>query len=174
MRHLIALFLLSACAGEPRAPQRILLERHPCLGTCPSYRLAITTDGRVEYEGVGYFVGYLDPMRPARERALFRRDSTHVSPNEVVMLTTAFDRAWSRWWPNRYRPGRFVCPGAGTDAGGLTIVRERGPASDTLDVYHGCPFTPPRIRRLGAYIDSVVGVGRWLGPNRLPAMHRWR
>jgi hypothetical protein len=158
--HLIALFLLSACGPDDSASGRLVLERDPCLGICPSYRLAIGSDGRVEYEGVGY----LNPLGRATQRPAFRRDSTRLTPGDVAALMAAFDRARSTWWPNRYRPGRLTCPGAGTDSPTLTIVREQSSRADTLELYYGCPYGPARIHRLGTHIDSVVGVERWLGP----------
>ncbi len=158
--RLIALIFLSACARDAPESSRLVLERHPCLGTCPSYRLAIRADGRVEYEGVGY----LNTVEPASQPPAVRRDSTRLASGDVVRLMAAFDRAWSRWWPNQYRPGRFTCPGAVTDSPTLVIVRERGSRRDTLYSYGGCPYAPERIDRLGTYIDSVVGVKGWLGP----------
>jgi uncharacterized protein DUF6438 len=158
--RLIALVLLSACARDAPGSPRLVLERHPCLGTCPSYRLAIRADGSVEYEGVGY----LNTLGPASQPPAVRRDSTRLAPGDVTRLMAAFDRAWSRWWPNQYRPGRVTCPGASTDNPTLVIVRERGSRLDTLYLYSGCPYGPARIDRLGTYIDSVVGVKRWLGP----------
>ena len=47
------------------------------------------------------------------------------------------------------------------------IARERGSHSHTLQIYYACPYAPARIHRLGIYIDSVVGVKRWLGPLRV-------
>ena len=157
--RLIALAFLCACSVDDRETPRLILERHPCLGTCPSYQLVIETDGRVTYAGLGYF-NTID-LQP---RA-FRRDSTRLVARDAESLRTAFDRAWSTWWPNQYVPRRrLTCPVWNTDASGLTIVRERRSRSDTLKVYHACPYIPRRIRQLGVHIDSVVGVQRWLGP----------
>ena len=154
-----ALVLLCACGGDDRETPRLILERHSCLGTCPSYELVIEPDGRVTYAGAGYS-STLNPQPGA-----FRRDSTRLVARDAERLRAAFDRAWSTWWPNQLVPWRrFTCPVWNTDASGLTIVRERTSRSDTLKVYDACPFIPRRIRRLGVHIDSVVGVQRWLGP----------
>jgi hypothetical protein len=159
--RVIALVLLCACVGDDPKSSRLVLERHPCLGTCPSYRLAIGTDGRVDYEGLGYF----NTLGSAARRPAFRRDSTRLAPEDAATLLAAFDRAWSRWWPNQYIPSRrLACPIWSTDAPTLAIVRERGSRSDTLEIYYACPYVPARIHRLGTYIDSVVAVKRWLGP----------
>ena len=166
-RRSIALLLVIACAGEdPRPPSRLVLERFPCLGTCPTYRLAIGVDGRVEYEGIGYF----NTVSAGTDRATVRRDSARLAPETTAALLPAFDRAWSHWWPNQYRGRRFTCPDPfyWTDAPTLVIVRERGSVPDTLYGYYGCPYVPARITRLGMHIDSVVGVQRWLGPKPPP------
>ena len=158
---LIALVLLCACVGDDLESSRLVLERHPCLGTCPSYRLAIGPDGRVDYEGLGYF----NTLEPAPRRSAFRRDSIRLAPEDAARLLAAFDWTFSTWWPNQYVPWRrFTCPVSATDAPTLTIVREQRSRRDTLQVYYACPYVPARIHRLGIYIDSVVGVNRWLGP----------
>src|SRR5215207_3763204 len=150
MGRLIALVLVAACADRgPQPTSRLVLERFPCLGTCPSYRLAVGPDGRVEYEGMGYF----NTLTAASERPAIRRDSARVAPETAAALLTAFDRAWSTWWPNQYRPGRFTCPDWGTDAPSLVIVRERGSRRDTLYGYYGCLYVAGRIGRLGRHID---------------------
>jgi len=157
----LALVLVAACAGgAPEPASRLVLARFPCLGTCPSYRLTIGADGIVEYEGEGY----LNTLLAESRRPAVRRETTRLAPRDVAAVMAAFDRAWSSWRPNQYRPGRRTCPGAGTDSPTLSIVRERASRQDTLEVYYGCPYVPARIRRLGTYIDSVVGVERWLGP----------
>ena len=160
----MALVLLAACAVDDSGPaSRLILERFPCLGTCPSYRLAIGADGRVEYEGIGYF-NTLEVVSDRPDARRLRRDTTRLAASDVETLMAAFDRAWSRWLPNQYVPWRRACPSASTDAPTLAIVRERGSQRDTLQVYYACPYVPARIHRLGIHIDSVVGVTRWLGP----------
>lgn len=160
--RVIALALLVACAVDDAGPaSRLILERFPCLGTCPSYRLAISVDGNVEYEGIGYF----NTLAAGSDRPAVRRDTTRLASEDVATLMAAFDRAWSRWWPNQYRPSRFSCPGWSTDSPTLVIVREWDSRRDTLYADYGCPYVPARIHRLGTYIDSVVGVKRWLGPS---------
>jgi len=154
--------LLCACASDDRETSRLILARAPCLGTCPSYRLTVQRDGRVDYEGLGYFTTL---GRRESERPTFRRDSTRISQKDVANLFAAFERGRSRWWLNQYVPrSRLACPMWSTDAPTITIVRERRSRSDTLSVYHGCVFGPTRIDRLGAHIDSIVGVTQWLGP----------
>lgn len=158
--RLAAVVLLCACTGDHVESPRLVLERHPCLGTCPSYRLTVRADGSVHYKGLGYF----NTLGSAAPRPL-RRDSTRLAPEDAAKLIAAFDRAWSKWWPNQYVPWRrLACPQWSTDAPSLAIVREWSSHSDTLMVYYACPYVPARIHQLGTYIDSVVGVERWLGP----------
>ena len=157
--RLIALAFVCGCSADDQETPRLILERHSCLGICPSYRLVIEADGRVTYAGEGYF-NTLDP-RPGA----FRRDSTRLVARDAERLRAAFDRAWSTWWPNQYVPWRrLTCPVSSTDASALTIVRERTLRSDTLKVYDACLYVPRRIRNFGTDVDSVVGVKRWLGP----------
>src|SRR4051812_30568205 len=53
---LLSLALTSACAPHPSAGQStvirldsVVLERTPCYGRCPAYRLAILRDGRLTF-----------------------------------------------------------------------------------------------------------------------------
>ena len=62
MKRFAVLFLciaLAAC-GAPLQPTPdystlvVTMERTPCFGTCPAYKLMIFGDGRVEYEGLNF------------------------------------------------------------------------------------------------------------------------
>ena len=163
-RWLAAVVVLVACAGTDRGPVRIVLERLPCFGWCPTYRVVIHADGRVEYEGAGYVrtIG-VDSAHYASQLQNVRRERAQLSSESAALVLRRFDQAWSRWLPNRYGQGWRACPDPATDSPTMFIVRERGARRDTMELYYGCPLVPARIDRLGTYIDSVVGVDRWLG-----------
>jgi hypothetical protein len=163
-RWLAAVVILGACTGADRGPARIVLERLPCFGWCPSYRVVIHADGRVEYEGVGYpnDIG-VDSGEVASQLHNVRRERAQISRESAALVLRRFDQAWSSWLPNRFGYGWRACPDPATDNPTLFIVRERGARRDTMELYYGCPLVPPRINGLGTYIDSVAGVNQWLG-----------
>ena len=163
-RWLTAAVMVIACAGTDRSPARIVLERLPCFGWCPTYRVVIHADGRVEYEGVGYLQTLgADSGEVASQLHNVRREHAQISRQSAALVLRKFDQAWSSWLPNRFGLGWRACPDPATDNPTLLIVRERGARRDTMEVYYGCPLVPARIDHLGTYIDSVAGVERWLG-----------
>jgi len=61
---------------------RVMLERTPCLGMCPTYRVTIHGDGRVDWEGIENVV------------AMGRLDGpTHVSRGDLEQLSHVIDEA---------------------------------------------------------------------------------
>lgn len=162
-RWLAAVVIVVACAGADRAPARIVLERLPCFGWCPSYRVVIHADGRVEYEGVGYLGNIGLDSGEVASQSNIRRERAQISRESAALVLRQFDQAWSSWLPNRFGYGWRACPDPATDSPTLLIVRERGARRDTMELYYGCPLVAARIKHLGTYIDSVAGVDRWLG-----------
>src|SRR5688500_4383846 len=70
-------------AAEPRAMRfRVTLERTPCLGMCPTYRVTIHGNGKVSWEGIENVVamGRLDGPR-------------QVSRDELAQLSYLIDEA---------------------------------------------------------------------------------
>src|ERR1043166_7744606 len=107
MRLSIVFLLTSAgaaCSKPMPEPQYVVLERTPCLGDCPEYRLEIAASGRVIYEGAGYRDGIGYRVNPVK------RDSTQLPPAKVAAVFEAFKRAWSPTLPNQVIPGGPRCP----------------------------------------------------------------
>jgi hypothetical protein len=74
----------SVAAATERRPMRfrVTLERTPCLGMCPSYRVTIHGNGKVDWEGIDNVVamGRLDGSR-------------EVSYDELLQLSLLIDEA---------------------------------------------------------------------------------
>jgi len=63
-------------AVRPESKVKIVLERSGCYGTCPSYTVAVSTDGRIVFDGYGYVVAsgrYTDAVAPGAVRDLARK-----------------------------------------------------------------------------------------------------
>ena len=159
-----ALLALAACLTGcgPRASQvpvpdaassagtTVTLERGPCFGTCPVYRVSLDRAGNVRFEG----------HRFVADSGI----STAIVPREqaeslFVELETAdyFDFADS------YRSGDPVCTRYATDL--PTVITEVHLRGRTKRVEHdrGCADAPAALSALETRIDEVTGVGRWTG-----------
>ena len=146
----------AAEAATPPAPQvppdtdTVSLERGPCFGTCPVYRVSLDRAGNVRFEG----------HRFVADSGI----STAIVPREqaeslFVELETAdyFDFADS------YRSGDPVCTRYATDL--PTVITEVHLRGRTKRVEHdrGCADAPAALSALETRIDEVTGVGRWTG-----------
>jgi hypothetical protein len=159
MRHGLLLpfaALVLGCTRDEPAPDRIVLNREPCFGACPVYRVAIERDGHVTLSSPTYGIDVRDStyaIAPAHRQ---------LSAQQTALVFQAFERAWSRWRPNRYVPGLRSCRFATTDQATLTIRREWAHRLDLMELYFGCDVRPKRIRELGREIDSIAGVRSWV------------
>lgn len=126
------------------------LERTMCFGTCPSYKLAIYTDGTVEYEGRDYV-------------AVEGRDSTEISQEALQQLVEAFQEADYFSFRNNYVSGE-VCREYMTDLPtAITSFRHEG-REKKVTHYHGCRGFEgqQRLTALEKKIDEIVGTERWI------------
>src|SRR5688500_3853475 len=154
----------SACTTTPAAIDQsrvaadidsIVLERTPCFGFCPTYRLAIDGSGRVRYRNAG-------------ERTV-RTDS--IAPDAVERLGARAIELGFFDLPARIRGDSALCSMVATDQPGVIVSFFSGAGSKTVDHYTGChvegrerPGPAPaivRLVRLEAEIDSTANVEQW-------------
>ena len=80
----------------------ITLERTVCFGTCPAYRVTISSDGTVAFEG--------------RQFTKTKGIATgHISATEFHKLASEFEKIDYFSLPDEYKPGSKVCPQVVTD-----------------------------------------------------------
>jgi Domain of unknown function (DUF6438) len=164
MRILPALGLLLLASGcAPRstviseegreemiAAPAITLERTACFGTCPVYRLAVTADGTVSYEG------------RANVRQLGRA-TAQVPPRAVEALLGELEGAGYFSFANRYTGAERACGRYVTDLPSAIIsVNYRG-RSKRIVHDQGCGSAPGALTVLARRIDEVLRSGRWTG-----------
>lgn len=141
----------SSAATPDAAPAftRVTLERKPCFGTCPVYRVAVTEDGAVVFEGlqhvdsVGRFAGRIDAQR-------------------VAALARLFDEHDYFALDDRYAYGEPNCPQYGTDAPTVITSITSGDRSKRVEHDLGCAGVPQRLHDLERGIDEIVGTSRWI------------
>lgn len=166
----IALLLLAltewrqTAAGQlpARSPSldSITLERSPCFGTCPAYRLSLRRDG------ILVFV--------SRTRGDTIRDS--IAPSALVWLRDEAARRELTALPEVIVRDRSLCPSMRSDSPTATVTLYWPTRRHRIMDYLGCfagdnPLTPPRLsslRRFEAAIDSVARTARRLR-RRLPS-----
>lgn len=156
-----------ACTSTPPPADRaytaaeldsIVLERGPCFGFCPTYRLVIEGSGRIRYGNAGE-----DELR---------KDS--VAPDAVTRLAERAFEAGFYALPKRIMGDSTLCSMVATDQPRVMVSIFGGGTSKRVDHYTGChvegresPGPAPAIVRLIALeeaIDSIAGVERWRRP----------
>lgn len=141
----------SSAVATSAAPaySRVSLERRPCYGTCPVYRVSVAGDGVVVFEGlqhvdsIGRFTGRIDDDRAAALSRLFQ---------ELDFFTLA----------DKYAYGEPNCPTYATDAPTVVTAVTVGGRSKTVEHDLGCANVPQRLVDLERRIDEIVGTSRWV------------
>ena len=153
--------LAAACARPaPQVPSadtsqaardsvHITLERGPCFGSCPVYKVTLEGWGAVLFEG----------RRFVADSGV---STASVPAERIDSLVTALEAAGFFDFADRYGAGEPGCERYATDLPSAVIdVRARGRAK-RVEHDHGCMGAPEALGALEARIDSAAGVSRWL------------
>ena len=141
----LALALVLPAAAQTRVPANdfsVTLQREPCLGECPYYKVTILANGSVQYEGGGYV-----KVEGVRKSA--------ISLSAVQQLEQKLrDQNFLHW-----EEKQEIC----VDYPVVEITA-------TIDGQHthvleGCR-TPGKILELADEIDRLAGTARWVGATR--------
>lgn len=152
----VALTAAASLAGESRplakvafppiadwSSLHILLERTPCLGTCPHYTVDITGDGTIAYVGIA-FVG----VKGAR--------TAHIPEKAVRDLYDAFAKAEFFWTFDDYTASI-------TDQPTATItIRYDGHVKTVKDYAGDHAGMPKAVKALEKAIDRAAGTAQWV------------
>ena len=127
--------------------RKITLQRTPCYGSCPVYRITVSGTGEVGYFGEAH----VDKAGAHRWK---------ISGRRLQRLAEAFERARYSRLADRYTSREF------TDAPGcLTSIEYEDGSSKSIDHYHGDPTAPDALTELEDEIDRIVGVERYTEPD---------
>jgi hypothetical protein len=160
--------LTTACARKPEnseaqdlrsssEPDSLVLERTPCFGTCPAYRLRVSNTGEV------LFFATDDPTEIVRDT---------VAVTTLAELTTRAREIGFFALPAEISKDSVLCHKPATDHPTVTTTFFAQSQTKTVVDYHGCFETVehgvlPRVQRLRAFeneIDSVLRSSRWVRP----------
>lgn len=126
----------------------IQFERSTCYGNCPSYKLSIYGDGRVEYEGLKF----------VKQEG---RKGGKVSPADLKRLVSEFERAhfFAIVQFNEKGCTCTICTDMPTVK---TELRVEG-ISHRVEHYYGCRCAPKSLWDLEAAIDKIIRTEQWTG-----------
>jgi hypothetical protein len=146
-------FGIQASEAAPQVPQDtlIMLERTVCYGTCPSYKLTISADGAVLFEG-RTFVKTVGTVRSA------------ISQDRLRELLTKFERLNYFNLRDRYEDNGDGCEGVVTDhPSAITSIRTNG-KTKSVRHYYGCRGVEvlEDLTRLEQAIDDAVNAAQWI------------
>jgi len=127
------------------AADSIVLERGPCLGTCPVYRVSINKSGDVHYVSLS---------RPDSGRTRQR----HIDPQDFVGLVSAAATGRLFDLPGAIDEDRKYCPDTLTDLPSATLSIFLPGRQKTIHDYYGCLWAPFILRSLEESVDEVAKV----------------
>jgi hypothetical protein len=157
---------LAACRGAAPAAQpsgaaadSLVLERTPCFGSCPAYRLSVSRSGAVAFA--------------SRNRGDDTRAASQVAPTTLATLVERARGAGFFALPTRLRDDRALCPLVATDHPTVHVTIFAADTTHRVEDYHGCHADTDRsvvpalagLRALEDAVDSAAGSARWVRPN---------
>lgn len=161
----LALLAAGACApaqnGSPgdgaaaavSGDSRITMQRLPCYGTCPVYRVTIAADGTVTFDG-------------ERHVAASGTHTATVAAADAAALMRELDAAGFFGLEEKYVYPAQACGSYHTDAPRVLLTLVLDGRSRTVEHDHGCGGAPALLRTLQDRVDEVAGTARWIGASR--------
>ena len=167
----LAITLAAACSSaEPQGRiAEVTLERTTCFGSCPAYRVTISGNGLVKYEGKSY--GKANDIR-----------TKHIDANALRELADEVERVHYFDLRNQYASAEDGCPMSWTDNPSANTSVRTVHASKTIHHYLGCREAargnsigqsyPPALTVFEDAIDRIAGTAEWIGTARERSQNR--
>ena len=143
----------AACSGDggdagPRRAVTIVMERGPCFGRCPVYRLELNDSGTVVFEGRGFV-------------AARGRQETTVAPADVQALAREIESAGFFDLRGNYPPDV-------TDHATVVTTVTIDGRSKRVEHNLGARSAPAALEALYRRIDEVARATEWIGESVAP------
>jgi hypothetical protein len=135
-------------AARDEAASAVSLERTPCFGSCPVYRVTISRGGMVRFEGTR-FVGHVGA------------DSAQVEAAAVDSLLAELERGGFFDFEEQYVSGAPGCGLYATDLPSAITTVNDGSRGKQVNHDRGCSDAPRALATLEDRIDEVAGTARW-------------
>ena len=130
-----------------RAADSVALERTPCFGVCPAYRVVLARTGRIRFE-----------RRNRHATPLTSRDS--VPPEDVSAVLTRMVLIGFTKLPDSITHGSAACGPWMTDHPSVTIAVYVPRVVKVVTDDYGCAWSPQGLRSLQEEIDRLAGLKR--------------
>lgn len=149
--------------SQPSIPKDVVitLTRTSCFGYCPSYKLTISADGMVSFEGRDY----------VKTKGTIK---SRISRKQLQQLISEFKKLNYFSLRDTYQSEEDGCSTVWTDyPSATTSIRLNGKTKSILH-YYGChkdpgnAMYPKGLTELESKIDEIVGTERWIGQTRNP------
>lgn len=158
--HLVFLLAVSACSMQPaRTPDTatgaaqsmdsIVLERTFCFGTCPAYRLRVSSNAEVLFQS----------RNPGDSTVA--RDTVDASVPDSLYARAVSSGFFNL--PDTVLNDAEVCGMAATDHPTI-VINIYGPRTKHVVYYTGCSRPLVGMRDLAAMIDTLAQAQRWIQP----------
>lgn len=129
----------------------ITLERGACFGTCPIYKVSVTSDGRVTFEGFNY-------------TKIKGKATGRIKAKDFKNLVKEFEQIKYFSLDDKYEPGEPNCGPAATDMPYVKSSIQLKGKTKSISHYQGC-FGSEVVRALFALdrrIDEVARTAKWI------------
>lgn len=126
----------------------IQFQRSTCYGSCPSYKLSIHGDGRVEYEGLKFV------KREGHKEG-------KLSSADLRRLVSQFEKA-QFLSIDQFSEKSCTCTVCTDMPTVITELRARG-ISHRVEHYYGCRCAPKSLWDLEETIDKIARTEQWTG-----------
>jgi hypothetical protein len=146
--------MLLMIGGGLCAQTVVTLERGPCYGPCPVYRLTLYDSGKIVFEGKNHV------------RAKGTQTAT-ISKEQVAELVAGFEKAGYFRFKDRYTAHHI------TDLPTTVTSVQVGRRVKRIEHYHGDSSAPKILSALENKIDAVVGSKRWIGSGEQSSRDIW-
>lgn len=130
---------------------RIILARTACFGSCPIYKLTISANGCVVFEG----------KRFVKKVGTFK---SKISRAQLQQLIAEFENIQYFSLRDQYTTQKDGCELATDNPSVITSLKING-KSKTVIHYHGCRGVKKleELTKLEDQIDKIAGSSRWVG-----------
>lgn len=134
--------------ADYQAADSIVLERGPCFGTCPVYRVSIARSGDVHF----VWLRGADSGKTERRR---------IDPSRFASLMSTATFAHLFALPDTVIKGPF-CPYTVSDAPSAKVSLFLPGRQKTIVDYLGCLWAPSILRQIETAMDEEANTRRWV------------
>ncbi len=130
----------------------ITLERTPCFGCCPVYKIKVYSSGLVEWEGIDFVA------RKGKATRYIASEKTKKAAEIVEKIIAVLEK--HKWLiKTGEKELQFV-----TDCSSCKVsIKYRDGRIKSVEHYHGDMGAPEELEKLENEIDKIVGAEKWVG-----------